>query len=152
MAQQGSGYNLRIERDGDRERVFDVIRKKFVALTPEEWVRQQVIHYLLDDHRFPKALISVEKQLQVNGLTRRTDVVLYNRSGAPVVIIECKAPEVALSQAVAEQAARYNLTLRVPYLWVTNGEKHAICKISHTHGTWEWLAALPDVELLLTEQ
>lgn len=150
MAQQRSGYNLRIERDGDRERVFDVIRKKFVALTPEEWVRQQVIHYLLEDHRYPKALISVEKQLQVNGLTRRTDVVLYDRSGAPVVIIECKAPEVALSQSVAEQAARYNLTLRVPYLWVTNGEKHAICRISHTQGTWEWLAALPDTETLIS--
>lgn len=150
MAQQGSGYNLRIERDGDRERVFDVIRKKFVALTPEEWVRQQIIHYLLEDHRFPKALISVEKQLLVNGLTRRTDVVLYNHAGRPILIIECKAPEIAINQSVADQVARYNLALQVPYLWVTNGERHAICRISHTSGTWAWLPTLPDTETLIS--
>lgn len=149
MTRQPTGYDLRIKRDGDKHRVFDVIRRKWVALTPEEWVRQQVIRYLLEELQFPKALVSVEKQLLVHGLARRTDIVLYNHSGMPVLIIECKAPEVALSQLVADQAARYNLSLQVPYLWVTNGERNAICQISHTDGTWAWLSALPAVEVLL---
>lgn len=142
-------YPLRIIQEDGKERVFDIIRKKYVVLTPEEWVRQHIIHYLITDHKFPKALISVEKQLLLNGLSKRTDILLYNRSATPILIVECKSPDVPLTQAVVDQAARYNLTLRVPWLWVTNGSKHAICAISFATETWKWLENLPAADDLL---
>lgn len=147
MAMQFSDYELRIVHREGKDRIYDVIRKKYVVLTPEEWVRQHIIHWLIRDHKFPKALISVEKQLQLNGLLKRTDIVLYNHSGKPILIVECKAPDVPLSQAVADQAARYNLTLRVPWLWITNGSKHAICAIGPD--SWKWLEDLPAANDLL---
>ena len=149
MAMQFSRYDLKITREGDTERVFDIIRKKYVVLTPEEWVRQHIVHYLISDHGFPKSLISVEKKITVNTLTRRTDIVLYNQTGSPLLIVECKAPEVTLSQKTIEQAARYNLTLKVPYLWITNGALHVICKIDLESGTWQLLDTLPPVQVLL---
>lgn len=149
MSDNLNRYNLRIIQEDGKERVFDIIRKKYVVLTPEEWVRQHIIHYLISDHKFPKALISVEKQLLLNGLSKRTDIVLYNRNASPILIVECKSPDVPLSQAVVDQAARYNLTLRVPWLWVTNGEKHAICNIAFETETWKWVENLPAADDLL---
>lgn len=149
MSDNLNRYNLRIIQEDGKERVFDIIRKKYVVLTPEEWVRQHIIHYLISDHKFPKALISVEKQLLLNGLSKRTDIVLYNRNASPILIVECKSPDVPLSQAVVDQAARYNITLRVPWLWVTNGEKHAICNISFETETWKWVENLPAADDLL---
>lgn len=149
MSSDPNPYQLRIIQQDGKERVFDIIRKKYVVLTPEEWVRQHIIHYLINEHKFPKALISVEKQLLLNGLTKRTDIVLYNRHANPILIVECKSPDVALNQAVVDQAARYNLTLRVPWLWVTNGTKHAICKITLDTESWQWVDELPGVNDLL---
>lgn len=149
MSLQFSTYDLRIQEAETGTRIYDIIRKKYVALTPEEWVRQHIIHYLVSDHGFPKGLISVEKQLTVNTLTRRTDIVLYNHSGKPVMIVECKAPEVKLAQAAVDQAARYNLTLQVPWLWVTNGKGHVWCRIEQEAGTWQLLDSLPSNSELL---
>jgi type I site-specific restriction endonuclease len=145
---QFSKYNFSIRVQGDRQEIFDIVRKKYVALTPEEWVRQHIVHYLVSDTGFPKGLISVEKQLLLNGLMKRTDIVLYNQSGSPVLIVECKATDIPVTQAVFDQAARYNLTLLVPYLWVTNGREHFISKIDHAKKAWAMLDELPAVQEL----
>ena len=110
-------------------RVFGLIRKKWLLLTPEEWVRQQTLHHLIDNYGYRKNLFSVEKQLQWNGLKRRSDIVYYNSAGAPQLLIECKAPEVALQQNAFDQAARYNLALQVPYLAITNFKQSFIAAI-----------------------
>lgn len=104
--------------------IFDVIRKKFVVLTPEEWVRQHVIHFLTKHKKFPAALIAIEKQLILNNTKRRADIVVYKNNLNPLLIVECKAPEIEISQMVVEQAQRYNLTLKVPVIFITNGCKH----------------------------
>lgn len=149
MSLQFSTYDLRVQESESGRRIYDIIRKKYVVLTPGEWVRQHIIHYLITDHGFPKSLISVEKQLTVNTLTRRTDIVLYNHAGKPVLIVECKASDIKLSQAAVDQAARYNLTLQVPWLWVTNGVSHVWCHISHEEGNWRVEGHLPPVSELL---
>lgn len=149
MQVEFSKYDLNIKSENNNQFIFDIIRKRFVILTPEEWVRQHIIHYLITDHQFPKSLISVEKKLVLNGLTKRTDIVLYNRNGEPVLIVECKADSVALSQKTFEQIARYNLTLLVPYLWVTNGKSNFLCRIDHLNKKFSFLKTLPAVNSLL---
>lgn len=109
--------------------VFDVVRKKFVVLSPEEWVRQHLIHYLIEHKGIPSSVISVEKQLVLNGTRKRTDVVVFNAAPRPLVIVECKAPSVQLDQLVVNQILRYNLSLQVPFLFITNGLKHISLRI-----------------------
>jgi len=109
--------------------VFDMVRKKFVVLSPEEWVRQHLIHYLVYHREVPLSMISVEKQLLLNGTRKRTDVVIFNSSLKPLMIIECKAPSVELDQKAVNQILRYNLTLQVPYLFITNGLQHVCLRI-----------------------
>src|ERR1700742_4770526 len=112
-----SKYNFRVEdREGGRF-IFDDARKKWVSLTPEEWVRQHVLHYLIQDKGYPKSLIAVERGIELNGLQKRFDLVVFDNKGQPNIIIECKAPEEKLNEKVFEQIARYNLSLRVNYLW-----------------------------------
>jgi len=145
-----SKYDFNIKVEDNKQTIFDIVRKKYVALTPEEWVRQHVIHYLVQEHEFPKALISVEKKLIVNELVKRTDVVLYNRNAIPVLIVECKAPDIRVTQKTIDQVARYNLTLRVPYLWVTNGSEHVACRIDHVSRSYAFIEELPSgTDLLL---
>ncbi len=144
-----SKYDLRIKSENNIQYIFDIIRKKHVVLTPEEWVRQHIVHYLLYDHQFPKSLISVEKKLTLNQLTKRTDIVLYNKKGLPVLIVECKAESVPLSQKTFEQIARYNLTLNVPYLWVSNGNTNHLCRIDHILKTFSFLEELPAASILI---
>lgn len=104
--------------------VFDIIRKKFVDLTPEEWVRQHIIHFLVSEKQVPSSMISVEKQLILNQTKRRTDLVVFNSGLEPLLIIECKAPEVEINQLTINQALGYNLELKVPYVFLSNGLKH----------------------------
>jgi len=111
------------EKDGKMQ-VFDPIRKKWLVLTPEERVRQQFILFLLNVQKIPESHISVEKAITVNGMTRRYDLVVYGSDGLPQMVVECKAPEVEITQAVVEQAGRYNKTLHAPVLGVTNGTTH----------------------------
>ena len=111
------------EKDGRKE-VFDPIRKKWLVLTPEERVRQQLILFLLNIKKIPISHLSVEKAITVNGLTKRYDLVVFGADMKPQMVIECKAPEVEITQAVVEQAGRYNKTLRAPILGVTNGSAH----------------------------
>ncbi len=114
--------------DGQRQ-VFDIIRKKYVILTPEEWVRQHFINYLITSKGYPAGLISVEMPVQINGMQQRADIVVHNKQGEPTLIVECKAPSVKLSNATYTQAARYNLMLRANMLVVTNGIQHFCSKI-----------------------
>ena len=104
--------------------IFDCIRKKYVALTPEEWVRQHLIHYLIAEKKYPATLISVETPLKYVHLDKRSDVLVNNRNGQPLMLAECKAPEIAITQKVFEQIAIYNLTIQAPCLMVTNGLQH----------------------------
>ncbi len=101
--------------------VFDAIRKKWLQLTPEEWVRQHVVNYFITQQKYPASLISLEKEIELNGIKKRYDVVVYTKELKPFMIVECKAPSIELSQEVLEQASRYNLILNVDYVFITNG-------------------------------
>jgi len=137
---------MRTKQMGDKVQVFDEVRKKFVALTPEEWVRQQFIHYLVNQLNYSSGLIAVEMLVKVNGLSQRADVVLYNKKGQASVIVECKAPEVAVTRAVFNQAARYNTRLKVNYLIVTNGLQHYCARLIDEDGNYELLKTIPSGE------
>lgn len=125
-----SKYNFKRETRGDKEFIFDILRKKWVILTPEEWVRQHVLHYLVYDKGYSTSLIAVERGLLLNGLQKRFDVVVFDNSGKAQMIVECKAPEEILNEKVFEQIARYNMALKVNYLWVTNGGHNYCCSLA----------------------
>lgn len=144
-----SKYNFKITADGEQQMIFDIIRKKNVVLTPEEWVRQHIVHYLINDYGFPKSLISLEKQLVLNELSKRTDIVLYNQLASPCMIVECKAPEVKITQKTFDQIARYNLTLQVPYLWVSNGKTNFVCHVDLSKRKVHFLETLPVISTLM---
>lgn len=127
--------------------VFDIIRKKFVEATPEEWVRQHVIHYLINHKQVPASMISVEKQLLLNNTKRRTDLVVFNSNLKPILIIECKAPEVEINQLTVNQALRYNLELNVAAVFLSNGLNHIFLKLNQNSP--EILKEIPNYEILL---
>jgi len=134
---------LRIRANKDKQEVFDAIRRKFVALTSEEWVRQHFIKYLTDYKNVPPSLIAVEPSLRYQRLKKRSDIVVYGKDGMPCLIVECKAPEVVITQAVFDQVAMYNMTLKVPYLAVTNGMEHFVCSVDHETGKIVFLKEVP---------
>ncbi len=137
-------YNLKIQRSEGKLSVFDIIRKKYVALTKEEWVRQNFIHFLITEKNYPMSLISVEYALKLFKMQKRSDIVLFDNHGEPRLIVECKSPEVKVSQDTFDQAARYNMSLKVDYLVVTNGLEHYCSKINYEKGNYEFLADVPD--------
>ena len=137
-------YQFRIrEKDGQNE-IFDAIRHKFVVLTPEEWVRQNFIRYLSEEKNIPEIMMAVEKALSLNGLTKRSDILIFGSGGKPTMIVECKAPEVKINQKVFEQISRYNLALKVNYLVVTNGLEHYCAKIDFNSGSYSFLENIPN--------
>ena len=127
--------------------IFDSIRRKFVDVTPEEWVRQHIIHYLISQKQVPASMISVEKQLILNKTKRRTDIVVFNSSLKPLLIIECKAPTIEINQLTINQALRYNLELQVPFVLLSNGLNHVFLKLSGDSPSI--LKEVPDYENLL---
>ncbi|WP_293295152.1 type I restriction enzyme HsdR N-terminal domain-containing protein [Allomuricauda sp.] len=137
-------YSFRIKNSQNRQYIFDGIRKKFVVLQPEEWVRQHVLRYLVFTKNYPKSLINVEKQLTINNLKKRYDVVVFNPDGSIFLLIECKAPEVNITQAVFDQIARYNLQLKSKYLMVTNGLAHYYCEMDHKNEKYMFLEDIPE--------
>ena len=137
-------YNFRFKNSENKVAIFDEIRKKFVILTPEEWVRQHVVQYLLLDKKYPKSLVNVEKVLKINGLTKRYDVVVFNSDGSIFLLVECKAPEVKISQNTFDQIARYNLTMKAQYLMVTNGQNHYFCQMDFEKEHYLFLKELPE--------
>ena len=137
-------YDFRIRGDERQREIFDEIRKKFVALTPEEWVRQNFLKYLIAEKGTPLSLITVEKSLKLHGMLKRTDIVVYDRNGKALLLIECKAPSVKIDQKVFDQAAMYNIKFRVNYLVVTNGLEHFGCKIDFLKKNYHFLEHIPD--------
>ena len=139
-------YNFRIQKaspEGQSLKIFDIIRKKFIALTPEEWVRQHLIHFLVNERKFPQTLISVEKKLLINGLLKRTDLVIYSTLHKPLLLVECKAPSVKIDQQVFDQAARYNLSLDLNYYILSNGIETYCCKVDHLNQKYDFLENIP---------
>ena len=135
---------FRIKSKENKQFIFDIIRKKFMVLTPEEWVRQHVIHFLINVKEIPKSIIAVEKQLTINTLIKRFDILVFNTKGFPQIIIECKSPSVKITQKTFDQIARYNLKLNAEYLMVTNGLQHYFCKLDHENKQYKFLEDLPN--------
>jgi hypothetical protein len=140
------GAELRIRINKGKREVFDVVRKKHVSLTSEEWVRQHFLHFLIIRKKVPPSLIAIETSIKYNRLSKRCDMVVYNRNGQPVLIVECKAPEIEISQDVFHQVAMYNMTLKVKYLVVTNGLDHYSCAIDHETKSFKFLKDVPDFD------
>ena len=137
-------YSFRLKNSENNTHIFDVIRKKFVVLQPEEWVRQHCVQYLIQEKNYPISLINIEKVILINGLKKRYDIVVFNPDGSLAVVVECKAPKVQISQSVFDQIARYNLTLKASYLMVTNGLNHYFCTMNHHLESFEFLETLPN--------
>jgi predicted type IV restriction endonuclease len=137
-------YSFRFKNSENKMAIFDEIRKKFVVLTPEEWVRQHVVQYLLLEKKYPKSLINVEKLVKVNGLNKRYDIVVFQPNGEIFLLIECKAPEVPISQQTFDQIARYNLKLNAQFLMVTNGLNHYFCQMDFENEKYVFLKEAPD--------
>lgn len=128
--------------------VFDPIRRQWLVLTPEEWVRQHVLNYFLVDLSCPPSMLGVEVPLALNGLSKRADIVVFGQGGRPVALVECKAPSIKLGQRTFEQAARYNKVFGVRFLMVTNGLKHFCCAVDHERGTVEFLPRFPNFAVM----
>lgn len=126
--------------------VFDPLRRKHVALTPEEWVRQHFVDYMIGEKRFPASLMANEIGLTLNGTRRRCDTVVFDRHGQPMMIVEYKAPSVAITQRVFDQIVRYNMVLRARYLTVSNGLTHYCCCIDYATRSYVFLPELPDYD------
>lgn len=137
-------YNFRFKNSENKIYIFDVVRKKFVILQPEEWVRQHVVHYLLEEKKYPLSLINVEKQLKVNGLVKRYDIIIFKPDGRISILIECKAPDIHISQVTFDQIAQYNIQLQADYLMVTNGQQHFYCKMDFDQEKYSFLKDIPD--------
>ncbi len=143
-------YPFKISKADDKLFIFDEIRKKLLFLSPEEWVRQHFIQFLIQEKRVPSTLIQIEGGLKLNKLQKRSDILILNRFGKALVLVECKAPQVKITQATLDQAARYNSILKAPFLIVTNGLMHIYATINHSDSTYQYLADLPsfnDLEL-----
>lgn len=134
---------LHIDNDGPFPRVLDPLRRRFVALTPEEWVRQHFVHFLIVYKGYPTGLIGNEVSVTLNDTTKRCDTIVYNRDGKPWMIVEYKAPSVPVTRKVFDQILRYNIVLKAPYLTVSNGLSIYCCSVDHATGTPTFLKDLP---------
>jgi hypothetical protein len=142
-------YSFKITGKEGNEMILDPVRRKYVKLTPEEWVRQNFIQYLIQEGKYPAGLLGIEVLFRFNKLKRRVDILVHSRTGEPVLIVECKSPEVKIDEKVFEQIATYNMKYKVPYLVVTNGLHHYACKINHQEMKFEYLLVIPLYEDLL---
>ena len=136
-------YSFRLSKKGKQNLIFDPLRKKNVVLTPEEWVRQNFLQYLIIEKKYPASLIIVEMGLKLNKLSKRSDIVVYSNQGKPLLLVECKAPSVKITQKVFDQIARYNMSLQVNFLIVTNGLKHFCCNLNYASGSYSFLEEIP---------
>jgi type I site-specific restriction endonuclease len=136
-------YSFRIREAAGRHEIFDNNRKKFVSLTPEEWVRQNFVQFLLQEKGVPESLIAIEKKLVYNTMTKRADILVYSGKGTPLLMVECKSASIELTQKVFDQIARYNIVLRVPFLIITNGLRHLCCVINFEDGTYHFPEQIP---------
>jgi type I site-specific restriction endonuclease len=141
-------YEIKIiEREGKRQ-IFDPLRKSYVALTPEEWVRQHFVNYLLQYKGYPSSLTANEVGITLNGMSRRCDTVIYDKNLKPRAIVEYKASSVKITKEVFAQISRYNLVLRVDYLIISNGLQHYCCKMNYTNNSFTFMQDIPDYNTL----
>ena len=136
-------YHFRTIQKQKVELIFDEFRRRWVVLTPEEWVRQNFLKFLQSAKGFPQTLMAIEKVVKINGLQQRFDLLVYDRKGKPLLAAEFKAPEIAINQAVFDQVIRYNNSLMAPYILVSNGMEHFICRIGFKGGSTEYLKEIP---------
>ncbi|WP_297090125.1 type I restriction enzyme HsdR N-terminal domain-containing protein [uncultured Draconibacterium sp.] len=136
-------YAFRTKTEDGRRLIFDAIRKKYIILTPEEWVRQNFIQYLIKEKKYPESLMAVEKQIMVNQQQRRFDLLIYLRNGQPHLIAEFKAPNVKITQDTFDQVVRYNMALRVERVVVSNGLQHFACEIDYVNNNYSFLHEIP---------
>lgn len=134
---------LNLRKSAEKVEVFDMLRKKWLVLTPEEEVRQQFIHYLIAEKNYPAGLMAIEYSLKVNSLKRRADIVVFNKFGHPNLLVECKAPSVKIDQKAFDQIARYNLSMKVDFLIVTNGLEHFCCQLDFRNQKYHFLKEIP---------
>ena len=137
-------YPIKIQEKGEKRQIFDFLRRKWVALTPEEWVRQHFTHYLVEHKGYPKGLLANEVELRIGEKRLRCDTILYNRELRPRMIVEYKAPTIQLQQKTFDQISAYNLLLKVDYLVVSNGLQHYCCKMDYDHQRYQFLETIPD--------
>lgn len=142
-------YSFRIKTREGKVFLFDTLRKKFVRLTPEEWVRQNFVQFLIVEKHYSVSLIAVEAGVKVNNNPQRADLVVFDRSGIPVLVAEFKAPEIKISQQTFDQIVRYNMQLKVKFLIVSNGLDHFCCQINYSDNSYAFLAEIPDFSDLL---
>jgi len=142
-------YNFRIKKQDEKLLIFDSQRKRYVSLTPEEWVRQHFIRFLIEVKGYPAAYLAVEKQLSLNGMKKRCDAVLYNDHAIPILIIELKAPTVPITQTTFDQVAVYNAKLKVDYFMISNGIEHYCCKVNTVNSRYEYFSEIPDYSDLI---
>ncbi len=142
-------FSFRIKTENDKTYIFDTLRKKFIRLTPEEWVRQNFVQFLISVKKFSAPLIAIETIVKVNSNPQRADLVVYSRIGNPLLIAEFKAPEVKISQQTFDQVVRYNMQLKVQYLVVSNGLQHFCCRINYADNSYAFLPEVPDFEELV---
>jgi len=138
-------YNFRFRKGENRDEIFDPVRKKYVSLTPEEWVRQHLVAYLIHEKKVPVSLIGIEKGLVVNSLVKRFDAVVFSRNGIPLLLAECKAPNVEITEKVFDQAARYNLQLKATYFIITNGMEHYTCRLDYEQKKYFFIPDIPEL-------
>jgi len=137
-------YFFRIKQGKEKKYIFDEIRHRYVLLTPEEWVRQHMVKYLVDVKHFPLVLISVEKGFRQLQRKQRYDLLIYDRSGSPLMIAECKAPSIEINQNAFDQASRYNQKHKARYLLISNGRKHYCCQLNLESRQYRFLNEIPD--------
>ncbi len=136
-------YSFRLKSKENKLHIFDPIRKKFVVLQPEEWVRQHVVQFLLQGKNCPTSLVNAEKELKINGLSKRYDIVVYRPDGGIFLMVECKAPKVKITQDTFDQIARYNMALKAEYLMVTNGLSHYFCQLDYQLEKYQFIEDIP---------
>ena len=137
-------FDIRLQRDDAGVKIFDRLRKKFIILTPEEWVRQHFVNYLINHKGFPESLMANEIGITLNGTRRRCDTVVFDKHGSPMVIVEYKASSIVISQSTFDQIVRYNMVLHARYLIVSNGMNHYCCRIDYDNMSYDFLKEVPD--------
>jgi predicted type IV restriction endonuclease len=137
-------FDTKIRKKPDGLEIFDPLRRKYVSMTPEEWVRQHFVHYLISEKGYPASLMANEAMIRLNSLTKRCDTVVYDNNLQPVVICEFKKPDVKITQQVFDQVMRYNIVLKVKYLIVSNGMSHYCCRMNYGEMKFDYLREIPE--------
>ncbi|RLD39405.1 MAG: restriction endonuclease subunit R [Bacteroidetes bacterium] len=142
-------FQANIRNKNEKTEIFDEFRKKFVALSPEEWVRQNFAHFMVNNKYYPKGLLAIEYTFKLQSRTKRVDIIAFSKNGNPLLVVECKATTVNIDQKVFDQIARYNMAFKVNYLVVTNGIEHYVCKIDYKTLSYKFIREIPSFKDLV---